>query len=84
MWKVKREYRAHCRLTIAAGTGGIAHIPVEPTSLPARAGCAMQTVDVLVKADIGLGQSVKPEDMQWQSWPAATAKQQLRSPQRPA
>jgi pilus assembly protein CpaB len=31
-------------------------------------------VDVLVaKADIGLGQSVKPEDMQWQTWPAATA-----------
>ena len=34
----------------------------------------LQTVDVLVaKSDIGLGQSVKPEDMQWQTWPAATA-----------
>jgi pilus assembly protein CpaB len=31
-------------------------------------------VDVLVaKADIGLGQSVTPDDMQWQTWPAATA-----------
>ena len=27
----------------------------------------------MAKSDIGLGQSVKPEDMQWQTWPAATA-----------
>jgi pilus assembly protein CpaB len=34
----------------------------------------LPTVDVLVaKSDIGLGQSVKPEDLQWQSWPTATA-----------
>ena len=34
----------------------------------------MQTVDILVaKSDIGLGQSVKPDDLQWQAWPAATA-----------
>ena len=34
----------------------------------------LPTVDVLVaKSDIGLGQSVKPEDLQWQTWPAATA-----------
>jgi pilus assembly protein CpaB len=34
----------------------------------------LQTVDVLVaKIDIGLGQSVKAEDLQWQTWPAATA-----------
>jgi pilus assembly protein CpaB len=34
----------------------------------------LPTVDVLVaKADIGLGQTVKPEDLQWQTWPAATA-----------
>src|SRR6185295_14996043 len=33
-----------------------------------------QTVDILVaKSDIGLGQSVKPDDLQWQTWPAATA-----------
>jgi pilus assembly protein CpaB len=31
-------------------------------------------VDVLVaKSDIGLGQAVRPEDLQWQTWPAATA-----------
>ena len=34
----------------------------------------LPTVDVLVaKADIGLGQSVGPDDVQWQTWPAATA-----------
>jgi len=34
----------------------------------------MQTVDVLVaKNEIGLGQSVKPTDLQWQTWPATTA-----------
>jgi pilus assembly protein CpaB len=34
----------------------------------------IQTVDVLVaKAEIGLGQSLKPDDLQWQSWPAAAA-----------
>jgi pilus assembly protein CpaB len=63
-------------LTIAVGAGGIAAylasgsdkpLPVEPVA-------QLQTVDVLVaKADIGLGQSVTPDDMQWQTWPAATA-----------
>jgi pilus assembly protein CpaB len=34
----------------------------------------LQTVDVLVaKSDIGLGQTVTPNDMLWQTWPAATA-----------
>ncbi len=34
----------------------------------------LATVDVLVaKSDIGLGQAVRPENLQWQSWPAATA-----------
>ncbi len=34
----------------------------------------LPTVEVLVaKSDIGLGQAVKAEDLQWQSWPAATA-----------
>ena len=34
----------------------------------------LPTVEVLVaKSDIGLGQSVKPEDLQWQTWPAETA-----------
>ncbi|MCC8940871.1 Flp pilus assembly protein CpaB [Bradyrhizobium sp. Arg68] len=34
----------------------------------------LPTVEVLVaKADIGLGQPIKPEDVQWQRWPAETA-----------
>jgi pilus assembly protein CpaB len=32
----------------------------------------LPTVEVLVaKSDIGLGQPVKPEDLQWQAWPAS-------------
>jgi len=34
----------------------------------------LQTVEILVaKSDIGLGQPVKPEDLQWQAWPASAA-----------
>jgi pilus assembly protein CpaB len=34
----------------------------------------LPTIDVLVaKSDIGLGQTIKPEDLQWQTWPAANA-----------
>jgi pilus assembly protein CpaB len=34
----------------------------------------LPTVDVLVaKADIGLGQTLTPNDVQWQTWPASTA-----------
>ena len=41
---------------------------------PAAPVAQLPTVDVLVaKSDIGLGQSVRPEDLQWQTWPAATA-----------
>ena len=76
MWKVKRMNTARIVvLTIAVGAGGIAAYlasgsdkppPVEPVA-------QLQTVDVLVaKSDIGLGQTVGPEDMQWQTWPAAT------------
>jgi pilus assembly protein CpaB len=63
-------------LTIAIGAGGIAAYLASGTDKPAPAEPTAQlpTVDVLVaKSDIGLGQSVKPEDMQWQSWPTATA-----------
>jgi pilus assembly protein CpaB len=64
-------------LTIALGAGGVAAYLASGSdnrSLPAEPAAQLQTVDVLVaKADIGLGQSVKPEDMQWQTWPAATA-----------
>ncbi len=77
MWKVKRMNTARIVvLTIALGAGGIAaYLASGSDNKPAPAPVAqLQTVDVLVaKSDIGLGQTVKPEDMQWQTWPAATA-----------
>ena len=63
-------------LAIAIGAGGIAaYLASGANDNPAPAPVAqMQTVDILVaKSDIGLGRSVKPDDLQWQTWPAATA-----------
>jgi pilus assembly protein CpaB len=64
-------------LTIAVGAGGIAAYLASGSDnkpLPTEPVARLQTVDVLVaKSDIGLGQTVKPDDMQWQTWPAATA-----------
>jgi pilus assembly protein CpaB len=64
-------------LTIALGAGGIAAYLArgfDAKSLPTEPVVQLQTVDVLVaKSDIGLGQSVSPENLQWQTWPAATA-----------
>ena len=77
MWKVKRMNTARIVvLTIAVGAGGIAaYLASGSDNKPAAVPVAqLQTVDVLVaKSDIGLGQSVKPDDLQWQTWPAATA-----------
>jgi pilus assembly protein CpaB len=77
MWKVKRMNTARIVvLTIAIGAGGIAAYLASGSDKPAptEAVAQMPTVDILVaKADIGLGQTVKSEDMQWQTWPAATA-----------
>jgi pilus assembly protein CpaB len=63
-------------LTIAVGAGGVAAYlasgsdPKAPSEPPVQ----LQTVEVLIaKNDIGLGQSVTPDDVQWQTWPAATA-----------
>jgi pilus assembly protein CpaB len=63
-------------LTIAIGAGGIAAYLASGSDkrLPTEPVAQLQTVDVLVaKSDIGLGHTVAPEDMQWQSWPAGTA-----------
>jgi pilus assembly protein CpaB len=65
-------------LTIAIGAGGIAAYLASGSDRsappPAAPVAQLPTVDVLVaKSDIGLGQTVKPEDMQWQTWPTATA-----------
>ena len=78
MWKVKRMNTARIVvLTIAVGAGGIAAYLASGSDnqpLPAAPVAQLPTVDVLVaKSEIGLGQTVKPEDMQWQTWPAATA-----------
>jgi len=63
-------------LVIALGAGGVAAYlasgyqnapaPVLPVAEK------LPTVEVLIaKNDIGLGQAVKPEDLQWQTWPAS-------------
>jgi pilus assembly protein CpaB len=76
MWKVKRMNTARIMvLTIAVGAGGVAAYLASGSDKPPPPPVAqLQTVDVLVaKSDIGLGQAVTPEDVQWQTWPAATA-----------
>jgi pilus assembly protein CpaB len=64
-------------LFIALGAGGIAAYLASGSDnkpKPVESVAQLQTVDVLVaKADIGLGQSVTPDDLQWQTWPTANA-----------
>jgi pilus assembly protein CpaB len=63
-------------LIIALSAGAVAaYLASGSDNKPRPAETAqMQTADVLVaKSDIGLGQSVTPENLQWQTWPAATA-----------
>ncbi len=65
-------------LTVAIGAGGIAAYLASGSDntvpQPAAPAAQLPTVDVLVaKSDIGLGQTVKAEDVQWQTWPSATA-----------
>src|SRR5712672_1194880 len=64
-------------LILALGAGGVAAYLArgsDNTSPPPEPIAQLQTVDVLVaKSDIGLGQSVNLENLQWQTWPAATA-----------
>jgi pilus assembly protein CpaB len=64
-------------LIIAIGAGGIAAYLAsgsDPKPAPAEPVAQLQTVDVLVaKSDIALGQPVSASDLQWQTWPAATA-----------
>ena len=64
-------------LAVAIGAGGIAAYLASRSDdkpAPAQPVAQLQTVDILVaKSDIALGRSVKPDDLQWQTWPAATA-----------
>jgi pilus assembly protein CpaB len=74
-------------LTIAVGAGGVAAYLASglDSKPPPEPVVQLQTVDVLVaKSDIGLGQTVTPEDMLWQSWPAAsTSNTFIRRNERP-
>lgn len=64
-------------LAIAISAGGVAAYLANSSDkqTPAIAPVAqLPTVDVLVaKGDIALGQKVTPDDLQWQTWPQATA-----------
>ena len=63
-------------LTIALGAGGVAAYLASGSDKPPPSApvAQLQTVDVLVaKSDIGLGQTLTQNDMQWQTWPASTA-----------
>jgi pilus assembly protein CpaB len=65
-------------LLIAIGAGGIAAYLASGVDRqappPAAPVVQVETVDVLVaKADINLGQTAKPEDLVWQTWPKGAA-----------
>src|SRR6186713_2559069 len=69
-------------LIIALSAGGVAAYLARGTEESPRAAAEpvvqLPTVEVLVaKSDIGLGQPVKPEDLQWQAWPASIAGKNL-------
>jgi pilus assembly protein CpaB len=77
MWKVKRMNTARIVvLAIALGAGSVALYLASTSDGPPPPPQVAQlpTTDVLVaKADIALGQSLGPDDVQWQSWPATAA-----------
>src|SRR5918999_1753451 len=61
-----------CVLAISIVAGGLAayFAAGDAPQAPAAKLVMMPTVDVLVaKADIGLGQSVSPDKLQWEPWP---------------
>src|SRR5712672_2441766 len=64
-------------LAIAISAGGVAAYLASGSdnkAVVAAPTVQLPTVDVLVaKSDIGLGQSVTPDVLQWQTWPSATA-----------
>jgi pilus assembly protein CpaB len=64
-------------LTIALAAGGVAAYLVSVSNdkpAPAAPVAQLATVEILVaKSDIGLGQTVRPDDVQWLTWPTASA-----------
>ncbi len=89
MWKVKRMNTARIVvLAIAVGAGGLAAYLASGSDAkppPTEPVVQLPTVDVLIaKTDIGLGQSVTAEDLQWQSWPASgTSSSFIKRTERP-
>ena len=76
-------------LTIALGAGGVAAYLVsnsqsQQQQAPTAPVVQLPTVEVLVaKADIGLGQAIKPGDLVWQTWPEAASSIFIRRGDRP-
>jgi pilus assembly protein CpaB len=74
-------------LTIALGAGGIAAYLVSSADkqpAPSVPVVQLPTVEVLVaRADIGLGQVIKPGDTLWQAWPEAASSAFIRRSARP-
>jgi len=65
-------------LSIALVAGGVAAYLArgsdDKSQVPAQPVAQLATVEVLIaKNEIGLGQSVRQDDLVWQTWPAATA-----------
>jgi pilus assembly protein CpaB len=66
-------------LVIALGAGGVAAYLAsgndnKPAQVAAPVAAPLPTTEILVaRSDIGLGQTVKAEDLQWQTWPASAA-----------
>lgn len=63
-------------LAIAIAAGGVAaYLASSSDPRPMQEPVAqLETTDVLVaRSDIGLGQQITADDLQWQSWPATTA-----------
>ena len=67
-------------LGVAVAAGGLAALlasrsdpPVAPVQ-QAEPVAKLDTVEILVaKADVGMGQAVSPQELQWQTWPTAAA-----------
>jgi pilus assembly protein CpaB len=75
-------------LGIALAAGGVAAYLVsgsETKTVAVEQTPQLPTVDVLVaKSDIALGQTLSPADVQWQTWPQATASDKfIRRAERP-
>ena len=64
-------------LGVAVAAGGVAALLAgrsEPPPTPPPPVAQIDTVEILVaKADIGMGQVVSPNDVQWQIWPTVAA-----------